>query len=139
TLGGGGTPVVVPRTGRRRAAGGGGGALTGVCAFLGWFASLFRGRMPKGLRDAGAYGLGYSAQVLAYLLLVTDRYPSADPTALLAHVQRPPEHPVHLVGDPEDLRRSRVTVFFRLPLAAPHIAWPVLWPVAALLVAFATC
>ena len=135
TLGGGGTPVVVPRTGRRRSAGGGGGALTGVCAFLGWFASLFRGRMPKGLRDAGAYGLGYSAQVLAYLLLVTDRYPSADPTALLTSIERPPQHPVHLVGDPEDLRRSRVTVFFRLPLAVPHIVWLALWTVLAIVAA----
>ena len=57
---------------------------------LGWFASLARGRMPKGLRDAGAYGVGYNAQALAYLLLVTDRYPNADPTAMLEGVERPP-------------------------------------------------
>ncbi|MEN3341680.1 MAG: hypothetical protein V7644_1084 [Actinomycetota bacterium] len=131
TLGGTGGPVAVLR-GRRRS-GGGGGVLAAVCAFLGWFASLVRGRMPKGLRDAGAYGLGYSAQVLAYVLLVTDRYPSSDPTALLATVERPPQHPVHLVGDPEDLRRSRVTVFFRLPLAIPHLVWLVLWTVLAVL------
>ncbi len=31
-----------------------------VCAFLGWFASLARGRMPNGLRDLGAYGIGYA-------------------------------------------------------------------------------
>ena len=90
--------------------------------------------MPKGLRDAGAYGVGYSAQVLAYLLLVTDRYPNADPTAMLAGVERPPLHPVHLVGDADDLRRSRVTVFFRLPLAIPHIVWLALWAVAAIVV-----
>ena len=36
---------------------------------------------------------------------------------------RPAPHPVHLVGDSEDLRRSRVTVFFRLPLAIPHLVW----------------
>src|SRR5262249_28292485 len=69
------------------------------------------------------YGLGYKAQAAAYLLLVTDRYPNTDPTALLASVPRPPVHPVHLVGDSEDLRRSRVTVFFRLPLAIPHLVW----------------
>ena len=40
----------------------GGGALLLVCAVLGWFSSLARGRMPKGLRDAGAYAIGYSAQ-----------------------------------------------------------------------------
>lgn len=105
--------------------------LASAVAFLGWFASLARGRMPKGLRDAGAYGLGYSAQTLAYLLFVTDRYPNADPTSMLETVERPPEHPVHIVGDPEDLRRSRVTVFFRLPLAIPHFVWLVLWGIAA--------
>src|SRR5579871_2687711 len=69
--------------GKRRAGLGGGGALLTVCGFLGWFASLARGRMPKGLRDAGAYAVGYTAQTAAYLLLVTDRYPNADPTEML--------------------------------------------------------
>ena len=96
-------------------------------AVLGWFASVVRGQMPKGLRDAGAYSVGYGAQILAYLLLVTDRYPNADPTAMLEGVERPPQHPVHLVGDAHDLRRSRVTVFFRLLLALPHLIWLALW------------
>ena len=39
------------------------GSAVGV---LGWFAILARGRMPKGLRDAGAYSVGYNAQALAY-------------------------------------------------------------------------
>jgi hypothetical protein len=107
----------------------------GVAAgILGWFASLARGRMPKGLRDAGAYSIGYHAQALAYALLVTGRYPNADPTAMLTGVDRPPLHPVHLVGDAHDLRRSRVTVFFRLLLAIPHIVWLALWGIAAFVV-----
>jgi len=113
------------------------GSLVTACAALGWFASLVRGRMPKGLRDAGAYGIGYGAQVLAYLLFVTDRYPNADPTALLAGVERPPEHPVRLVGDAHDVRRSRLTVFFRILLVLPHLYWLVLWSVVAVLVAIA--
>ena len=114
----------------------GGGALLFVCAVLGWFASLARGRMPKGLRDAGAYAIGYSAQGSAYLLLVTDRYPNADPTEMLVEVtDRPPRHPVRVVGDPYDLRRSRVTVFFRLLLSLPHLVWLVLWSIVALLAA----
>jgi hypothetical protein len=103
------------------------GALSATCAVLGWFAILARGRMPKGLRDASAYGIGYGAQAAAYLLLVTDRYPDADPTAMLDDVERPPEHVVRLVGDADDLRFSRLTVFFRLPLAVPHIVWLLLW------------
>jgi hypothetical protein len=112
----------------------GGGALAFATSVLGWFASVVRGQMPKGLRDAGAYSVGYGAQMLAYLLLVTDRYPNADPTAMLEGVERPPQHPVHLVGDAHDLRRSRVTVFFRLLLALPHLIWLALWTIAAILV-----
>lgn len=110
----------------------GGGALVGVCAVLGWFASLVQGRMPKGLRDAVAFSIGYSAQTGAYILFVTDRYPNADPTAMLEGVARPPEHVVRLVGDPHDLRRSRVTVFFRLLFTIPHLVWLELWGIALL-------
>jgi len=110
--------------------------LVTAAAFLGWFASLVQGRMPKGLRDAGAYGIGYGAQSLAYLLFVTDRYPYADPTSLLQAVDPPAVHPVHIVGDAGDLRRSRLTVFFRLPLWIPHFVWLVLWSIAALVAVF---
>jgi Domain of unknown function (DUF4389) len=113
---------------------GGGGLLAGICAFLGWFASLVTGRMPNGFRDAGAYGIGYGAQVRAYTLLVTDRYPNSDPTTLLESAPRPAEHPVHIVGEAHDLRRSRLTVFFRLPLFIPHYVWLTLWGYAAALV-----
>ncbi|HLY85196.1 MAG TPA: DUF4389 domain-containing protein [Gaiellaceae bacterium] len=105
----------------------GGGILAGVCAFLGWFASLATGRMPSGLRDAGAYGVGYGAQVRAYALLLTDRYPNSDPTAILDSVPLPPAHPVRVVGEAHDLRRSRVTVFFRFALVIPHSIWLELW------------
>ncbi|HET7354611.1 MAG TPA: DUF4389 domain-containing protein [Gaiellaceae bacterium] len=124
--------------GKREKRGTGGGALLFVCAVLGWFASLARGRMPKGLRDAGAYAIGYSAQGSAYLLLVTDRYPNADPTEMLVEVtDRPPRHPVRVVGDPYDLRRSRVTVFFRLLLSLPHLVWLVLWSILVVFAAIA--
>jgi hypothetical protein len=112
----------------------GGGILAGICAFLGWFASLVTGRMPSGLRDAGAYGIGYGGQVRAYTLLVTDRYPNTDPTAMLESAPRPAEHPVHLVGDAHDLRRSRLMVFFRLPLFIPLYIWFYLWSWVALIV-----
>jgi hypothetical protein len=55
-----------------------GGALF-VIAVLGWFAALFTGRMPPGIRDLGAAGIRYSVQTYAYLFLVTDRYPYAAP------------------------------------------------------------
>ena len=52
------------------------GTVLYVIAFLGWFASLVLGRMPKGMRDLGAYCLRYQTQTYAYLLLLTQRYPS---------------------------------------------------------------
>jgi Domain of unknown function (DUF4389) len=45
-------------------------------AFIGWFIALIVGRMPKGMRDLSAYCLQYEAQTYAYLMILTDRYPS---------------------------------------------------------------
>jgi uncharacterized protein DUF4389 len=108
--------------------------LLGVAAFLGWFVGVARGRMPRGLRDLVAYGLSYGAQLWAYLLLLTDRYPSSDPLTAIGPLPTR-EDPVHLVAVEDDLRRSRLTVFFRLLLALPHLVWLTLWGVVALLAA----
>lgn len=46
-------------------------------------------------------------------------------------------HPIRLrVSD--DLRRSRLTVFFRLLLALPHLVWVTLWSIPAVLAAIAS-
>ena len=50
-----------------------------VTALLGWWAALFTGRMPEGLRNLGAVSLRYSAQANAYLFLVTETYPYSTP------------------------------------------------------------
>jgi hypothetical protein len=129
--------IVLSKGRVRSGVGTGGGTLLGPVGFLGWFASLFTGRMPKGLRDAGAWSIGYTAQTSAYFLLLTQRYPNADPTEMLGSVERPPLHPVRVVGDPYDLRRSRLTVFFRFPLTIPHLVWLSLWGILALFAAIA--
>jgi uncharacterized protein DUF4389 len=49
-----------------------------VVAFLGWFACLAVGRMPKGMQDLGAYCLRYQQQTVGYLFLLTDRYPTIE-------------------------------------------------------------
>ncbi len=41
----------------------------------------------------------------------------------------PTPHPIHLVVT-DDLRRSRLTVFFRLLLVIPHLVWLMLWGIA---------
>jgi hypothetical protein len=108
------------------------GALLATVAFLGWFAAMVRAAMPRGLRDAGAYGLAYGAQVTGYLLLLTGRYPNSDPQAALDELPAR-EDPVRLTVS-DDLRRSRLTVFFRYLLAIPHIVWLELWAIAAFVV-----
>ncbi|HEX5853805.1 MAG TPA: DUF4389 domain-containing protein [Solirubrobacteraceae bacterium] len=108
-------------------------SLLAVAAILGWFVAVARGRMPRGLRDLALYSLSCGAQFWAYLLLLTDRYPSIDPLTAIG--------PLPVRADPlrvevTDLpRRSRVTVFFRLPLAVPHFVWLALWGILALLAA----
>jgi 2-(1,2-epoxy-1,2-dihydrophenyl)acetyl-CoA isomerase len=47
-----------------------------IVAFLGAFYALATGRYPRGFRDLSAYCLRYQAQTYAYLLLLTDSYPT---------------------------------------------------------------
>jgi hypothetical protein len=108
----------------------GGIALVFTAAFLGWFVGVIRARMPRGLRDLVAYGLSYGAQAGAYMLLLTDRYPSSDPLTAIGPLPTR-DDPVRLEAT-EDLQRNRLTVFFRLLLAIPHLVWLALWSIAAL-------
>src|SRR4051812_8319592 len=94
-------------------------------AFLGWFAILVRGRMPAGFEVAAQYTIGYTAQTTAYLFLVTPRYPGSHPVEVAPAPPLPP-HPVRMTMS-DDPHRSRLTVFFRLPLAFPHLIWVLLW------------
>jgi Domain of unknown function (DUF4389) len=111
------------------------GGAAGTAAFLAWFAGLAIGRIPRGLRDLAVYGIGYGAQATGYGLLLTGRYPDSRPGLVESPPELPP-HPVRLdVRD--ELRRSRVTTFFRWALALPHFVWLTLWSVAAFLAAVA--
>ena len=111
------------------------GGVAAACAILGWFASLALGRMPIGLRNLAAYGLGYTAQAYSYVLLLTERYPNSDPDGIGPAWEMPP-HSIRLeLAD--DGRRSRLTVFFRLLLAIPHFVWLALWSIAAFFAAIA--
>jgi uncharacterized protein DUF4389 len=114
---------------------GGFGGLTATVGFLGWFASLVRGRMPRGMRDAAAYAIGYGAQTTAYALMLTSRYPDATP----GKAEPAPELPAHPValGVDDDLRRPRLLVLFRFPLVVPHLVWLTLWSALVVLAALA--
>jgi hypothetical protein len=104
--------------------------LAAVAAFLGWFVALAQARLPRGLRDVVAYALSYSAQLDAYLFVLTDVYPDSNPLTALAEVPAR-QDPIELeVRD--ELMRSRLSVFFRLLLAIPHLIWLGLWGIAVI-------
>jgi hypothetical protein len=105
-------------------------------AFLAWFACVIRGRMPRGFRDMVAYCLNYGVQLGAYFLLITDRYPTSDPLYPDYGDERPDDHPIRISVD-DDLRRSRLTVFFRLLFWLPHLVWLLLWGIAVFFVVIA--
>jgi hypothetical protein len=92
--------------------------------------------MPRGLRDGVVWGIGYGAQLWAYLFVLTSRYPDSDPQVVLGELPAR-EDPISIEVK-DDLRRSRLTVFFRLPLVFPHLVWLTLWGVLALFAAIAS-
>lgn len=105
------------------------GGVVPAAALLAWFYALARARMDRGLRDLIAYVLSYAAQTWGYLLLVTDEYPDSDPLTAIGPLPTRSD-PIRLeVSD--GLRRSRLTVFFRLALAVPHLVWLSLWGILA--------
>ncbi len=97
-----------------------------------WFFILAAGRMPQGVRDLIVWAYGYSAQVSAYLFLLTPRYPNSDPA--VAPLAPLPAHPVRLELT-DELRRNRWLVGFRYVLAMPHFVWWTLWTALAIVVA----
>jgi hypothetical protein len=101
--------------------------VVGLAALFGWFYAMFRTRLPRGLRDLIAFALSYAAQTWAYLLLVSHRYPSSDPLTAIGPLPTRTD-PVRMEVT-DELRRSRLTVFFRLALAVPHLLWLTLWGV----------
>ena len=111
-----------------------GGGIAGTAALLMWFAILARGRAPRGLRNLALWGIGYTAQLAGFFFLLTERYPTSDQLGHVPAEEDEPSMPARgVIAD--DLRRSRLTVFFRLLLWIPHLVWFLLWSVAAHLVA----
>jgi len=109
--------------------------LAGAAAFLAWFVGVAQARTPRGLRDAIAYALSYSAQLDGYLFLLTDRYPDSDPQTALPEL--PSRHDPIGLTVAGSLERNRLTVLLRAILAIPHLIWLALWSLAALLAVLA--
>jgi Domain of unknown function (DUF4389) len=81
-----------------------------IVVFLAWFAALFTGRNPEGLRTFTIGVLRWQTRVWAYYGLLTDSYPpfSLDPGGYPVDIEVAPAGPL-----------NRLAVFFRLILIIP--------------------
>lgn len=87
------------------------GAVAAVVAFIAWFAILFTGRFPEGLWRLVAFYMRWRVRASAYTSLLRDEYPPFGDG----------EYPAVLELRRPDQPRNRLTVFFRLLLALPHL------------------
>ena len=87
------------------------GAVAAVCALIAWFAILFTGRYPDGLRNLALLYLRWRVRAVAYTALLRDEYPPFGDGP----------YPAELVLDVPEKERDRLTVGFRLILAIPHL------------------
>jgi hypothetical protein len=97
------------------AGGGALGAVAAVSAVIAWFAIVFTGRHPEGLRKLAAFYLRWRVRAVAYTALLRDEYPPFG--------EGP--YPVSVDLYPPAAVRNRLTVAFRIFLALPHVV--VLW------------
>lgn len=86
------------------------GAVAGILAIVSWFAIVFTGRQPRGLRSFIGFYLRWRARVFAYILLLQDAYPPFGDGAYPARLD---------ITDPPE-PRNRLSVAFRFFLAIPH-------------------
>jgi Domain of unknown function (DUF4389) len=107
--------------------------LSRVCGVISWVAILFTGRLPAGLANAQAMYLRYTLRTWSFAGFLREEYPpfSFSPTPV-----DPGDDPRALVAVEPDLgERNRVTAFFRIILAIPHLILVALLEIALLVVA----
>lgn len=87
------------------------GTVAMVVTVIAWFAILFTGSHPDGLWRLAAYYLRWRVRAIAYLALLRDEYPPFGDGA----------YPAELVLAEPPTSRDRLTVFFRIVVAIPHL------------------
>jgi hypothetical protein len=87
------------------------GVAAGLVSLIAWLAIVITGAHPDGLWRFAAYYVRWRVRVLAYLMLLRDEYPPFGDDA----------YPAELVIAEPPAGRNRLTVFFRLLLALPHL------------------
>jgi hypothetical protein len=118
------------------------GIVAQVLAFASWFVILFTGKLPEGIAGFQALYLRYGNRTSAYAGFLRPEYP---PFVFQTVSGDPGDYPAvrtDVVPALED--RNRVTTFFRLILAIPHlvvlwflgIAASIAWLIAAFVILF---
>ena len=104
--------------------------IIGIFTYLGfalgvisWFMILFTGRLPAGIADLQAMILRYGLRCNAYAGFLTDQYP---PFAFDTVSDDPGGHSAAASFTPTVTGRNRVTVFFRIILMIPALAYAVI-------------
>jgi len=98
----------------RSTVGGEGGLLGAVAVFLAvvsWFTLVFTGRQIGGIRQFTAFYLRWRVRSIAYLMLLADPYPPFGDAP----------YPTELEIADEAGPRRRLSIFFRIFLALPHL------------------
>jgi uncharacterized protein DUF4389 len=107
--------------------------LSRMCGIISWVAILFTGRLPSGLADAQALYLRYSLRTWSFAGFLREEYP---PFSFSPTPGDPGDDARALVAVEPDLgERNRLTAFFRIILAIPHLILVALLEVALLVVA----
>lgn len=86
------------------------GAVAGICAFIAWFALIFVGDYPPGLKSLALYYMRWRVRAGAYLTLLRDEYPPFGDA----------EYPASLQIEAPDGPRNRLSIAFRLILLIPQ-------------------
>lgn len=100
-----------------------------ILTFFAWFVVLFTGRYPASFADFVAGSLRWSTRVNGYTLLLTSQYP---PFSLGDE----PDYPVRAGFEVALENRNRLTVFFRLIMAIPHVIVLYIIQIVAMIVLF---
>jgi hypothetical protein len=87
------------------------GAVAAVIALIAWFAIVFGGTYPEGLRTLAVFYLRWRVRAIAYLTLLRDEYPPFGDGV----------YPARLVLRSAGGPRNRLSVAFRLILAIPQL------------------
>ncbi len=90
-----------------------------VLAFVAWILGVFTGKVPEGILGVIAMYLRYSTRASVYASFLKEEYPPFTFATTLADPGDDPRVRVDFGSETEG--RNRLTIFFRILLAIPHI------------------